>query len=538
MQNIQPVRRLACAQLRARARTPAQPGAKSTNRRASLKAFVAAAAVLASAGSWAPPPLAAAVQEPVPASLTLEEAVEIAFRNSPDILARRNDVRVADWDVRSAYADWAPSASASSSFSWRGSGEERFGTITANQLGVSERPSFLTSSYSLGLSFSVSGSKLFATGQAKRNRDAVLARVAAAENVLRRDVARAYLAVLREFEGRAVSEQELESAELNLRLAQGRLAVGSGDAIEVAQAEVNVGRARITLRRAQAQVRNTRLRLLQQMGVALGSEPELATAFAVEEPAWTAPELVSLALSGSPDVKAARASEESARHEVRSARSAYFPSLSISTGFSGFAQQASSTAGQEARAVAAGEAAMRNCAVQNDLFSRLTPPLPPQDCAKFATPESVLEAIRTGNDAFPFNFTRSPPSVGLSISIPVFQGLSRQRGVEAARAALSDSRHQLRQLELALQADVEVQLEVVRASYATAVLEERNQTLADDQLRRARERYRLGLSDFLELSEAVTVKARADRERIFSVFTYHEAIADLEATVGAPLRNP
>ncbi len=474
----------------------------------------------------------------MPESLALDEAVEIALRNSPDVLARRNDVRVADWDVRAAYGDWVPSASASSSFSWRGSGEERFGTITANQLGVTGQPSYLTSSYSLGLSFSVSGRKLFATGQAKRNREAVQARVAAAENALRRDVAKAYLSVLREIEGRAVSEQELEGAELNLRLAEGRLEVGSGDAIEVAQAEVNVGRARITLLRAQAQVRNTRLRLLQLMGVPLDAEPALVTAFTVEEPSWTATGLISLAMSGSPDVKAARASEESARYDVRNARSSYFPTLSISTGFSGFAQQASSTASQEARAIAAGEAAVRNCAAQNDLFSRLTPPLPPRDCSGLATPESVLQAIRAGNDAFPFDFTRSPPSVGLSISVPVFQGLSRQRGVEAARAALSDSRYQLRQQELALQADVEVQLELVRTSFATAVLEERNQTLADDQLRRARERYRLGLSDFLELSEAVTVKARADRERIFSVFVYHEAIADLEATVGAPLRNP
>jgi len=496
-----------------------------------------ARAILAVALVAAPAPLAAA-QRSVPESLSLEAALETAFANSPTLLARRNDVRVADWDVRAAYGDWLPSASASSSLSWRGSGEERFGTITANQLGVTGQPSYLTSSYNIGMSFSISGRKLFAAGQAKRGRQAVQARVVAAENALKRDVTKAYLAVLREEEGLVVSQQELEGAELNLRLAQGRLEVGSGDAIEVAQAEVNVGRARITLRRAQAQVRTTRLRLLQQMGMPLGPEPSLSTTFTVEEPSWAASDLTEMAMSGNPDLAASRASEESARYEVRNARSAYFPSLSVSTGFSGFAQQASSTAGQEARAIASGQAAIQACAVQNDLFSRLARPLPPRDCSLLATPESVLEAIRASNDAFPFDFTRSPPSVGVSISVPIFQGLSRQRGVESARAALSDSRHQRRQQELALRADVEIQLELVRTSYATAMLEERNETLADDQLRRARERYRLGLSGFLELSEAVTVKARADRERIFSVFTYHEAIADLEATVGASLRNP
>ncbi len=507
-------------------------------RREAASAARLALTPLAAACALTAAPLGLAGQERVPGSLSLAEALEVAFRNNPNILAQRNDVGVADWNVRSAYGDWIPSASASSSVSWRGSGEERFGTITANQLGVTGQPSYLTSSYNLGLSFSVSGQKLFATGQAKRNRDAVQARVVAAENSLRRDVTKAYLAVLREIEARAVAEQELENAELNLRLAEGRMEVGSGNAIDVRQAEVNVGRARVTLLRSQAQVRTTRLRLLVVVGADLGAEPELETTFALAEPMWVAAELVELALAGNPDIRAAVADVASARYDVRSARSAYFPSLSISTGFSGFAQQASSTASQEARAVAAGEAAMRNCQAQNDLFSRLARPLPPRDCSGLGTPESVLAAIRAGNDAFPFDFTRSPPSVGMSISIPVFQGLSRQRGVESARAALSDSRHRRVQQELATRANVEAELELVRTSYATALIEEQNQSLADDQLRLARERYRLGFSNFLELAEAQTAKARADRERIYSVFAYHDAVADLEATVGAPLRTP
>ena len=89
-----------------------------------------------------------------------------------------------------------------------------------------------------------------------------------------------------------------------------------------------------------------------------------------------------------------------------------------------------------------------------------------------------------------------------------------------------------------MRADIESRLAILRTAYQTALIEERNQALADEQLRLARERYRLDLSGFLELVEAETVKARADRERIFSIFTYHDAIADLEAVVGTPLRNP
>jgi len=120
----------------------------------------------------------------------------------------------------------------------------------------------------------------------------------------------------------------------------------------------------------------------------------------------------------------------------------------------------------------------------------------------------------------------------------VFQGLGRQREVESARAALHDTRFQIREQELALRADIESRLAVVRTAYRTALIEERNRELADEQLRLARERYRLNLLDFIGLVEAETVKAQADRQGVLSIFTYHDAIADLEAVVGTPLRNP
>ena len=344
--------------------------------------------------------------------------------------------------------------------------------------------------------------------------------------------------VLRRIEGLALAEQELARAAINLRLARGRQEVGSGNAIDVQQAEVGVGRAEITLLQSRTGVRNARTHLLQQLGVDLNGEPALTTAFEVTEFDRTAAELYETALGKNPDLQATRARERSAVYGVRMARSSYFPSLSVSTGISGFTRKASSTAGQEAAAIAAGEAAVAQCEFLNNLLRQLPDPPPLEDCARLATPKSALEAIREQNRAFPFDFTRTPPSASLSVSIPVFQGLGRQREVESARAALQDTRFRIREQELALRADIESRLAVVRTAYETALIEERNQTLADEQLRLARERYRLNLLDFIGLVEAETVKAQADRQRLFSIFTYHDAIADLEAVVGTPLRNP
>ena len=499
---------------------------------------VRTAALLAGMVSPSVLPLPASGQESIPAALTLPEALEIALRNNPRVLAVRNDVAVADWSLNSAYGALLPTASLNSSVSWQGAGEQRFGSITADQLGFGDQPSFLFSSYNAGVNFSLNGRTLMAPGQARRNRDATRAQVRTAEANLRLNVTRAYLEVLRQIEGLSLAQQELARAELNLRLARGRQEVGSGSAIDVHQAEVSVGRAEITLLQSRTGVRNARVRLLQNLGVNLNAEPSLETSFAVTEPTWTVDALYEMAVLQNPDLQALRAGEESARYGVRMAWSSYLPSLSMSAGFSGFTRQASSTVPQEQAAIAAGLGAVAQCQFLNDLISRLPDPPPLQNCSLLATPESALEEIRAGNKAFPFDFTRQPASASLSVSIPIFQGLGRHREVESARALLHDNRFQIREQELALRADIESRLAILGTAYQTALIEERNQALADEQLRLARERYRLNLSNFIDLVEAETVKARADRERIFSIFTYHDAIADLEAVVGTPLRNP
>ncbi len=493
-----------------------------------LVAFVAATALA--------PPLRA--QDRLSASLTLEEALRVALRNNPGVQAVRNDLQVANWNLNSAYGSWLPSASLNSSVSWQGAGEQRFGSITADQLGFQDQPSFLFSSYNAGLNFSMDGRKLMAPGQARRSRDATQAQIRSTEAALRLAVTKAYLEVLRQGEGLTLAEQELERARINLRLAQGRQEVGSGNAIDVRQAEVNVGRAEVTLIQSRTGVQTSRIRLLQQIGLDLNADPTLATTFSVTQPEWTPEDLYQAAMGNNPDLQAMRAQEEASRYDVSIARSSYFPSVSMSAGWSGFTRQASSTAGQEAQAIAAGAARVQQCLTLNDLVSRLPNPPPLQNCSVLATPESAIESIRAENQAFPFNFTSQPPSVGLQISIPIFQGLGRQRELESARAQLNDNRFRIREQELALRADIEASVALVRTAYESALIEERNQALADEQLRLAQERYRLGFSNFIDLVEAETVKARADRERIVAIFIYHDAVADLEAVVGMPLRNP
>ncbi len=476
-------------------------------------------------------------QEQVPPSLTLEESIRIAERNSPLLQAELNNRDLADWNITAAYGSLLPTASASSSFSWQGSGEQQVGSITLSELGFGNQPSYYFSSYRLGLSYTLDGRVLLALPQAKADKDAQVAQGEATRAQTVFQVTQAYLEVLRQEEALSLAQQELERAQGNSRLAQGQLEVGLGTPLDTRQAEVAVGRARVSVLVSQNAVRTAKFRLVQQMGLEPQDGFELSTSFHIGEPAWTEADLTGLALENNPGLRGLRASQRTQEYAVKMARSAYLPSIGISASTSGFAREASNPNYLVAQAQASAMGQIAQCESLNDLYSRLADPLPPTDCSRYLFTEAQRQSIVKRNDAFPFDFTRQPPSASLSVTIPIFQGLRRQRDLEAARIAEDDLRFQVRNSELTLKADIASGLANLRTAYEAARIEEENQIWADEQLRLAQERYRLGSATFLELVEAETVKAQADRDRIAAIFSYHDALASLESIVGTSLRT-
>jgi len=306
----------------------------------------------------------------------------------------------------------------------------------------------------------------------------------------------------------------------------------------VAQAEVAVGRAEVTILQTANALETAQIRLLQQMGTDLDSPFVPTTPFRLSEPLWDREGLYQLGLDSNPNLRSLRASRSASSYGVRMAKSSYFPSLSLRASTSGFTRQASSTALSVQQAEFQAQSSIQNCLFFNDVFSRLTTPLPTQNCSQLQFTDADAQAIENGNSSFPFDFTGQPATFGLSISLPLFQGLSRQRQVTEARVQLDDIDINLREQELAIRADIATMLATVRAAYQVALIEEQNQTVVDEQLRLARERFTVGLADFLELLEAETLKVEADREQISAIFAYHESLANLEAIVGTSIRTP
>lgn len=479
-------------------------------------------------------------QEAPPATLSLEEAMDLARRTNPDFLARANDERSADWAVREAWGALLPGASASSSLSWQDAGTPRFGIFTGDDFGFGSSTSYYSSSYSLSLSYRLSGSSLMAPSRERANRQATEAGITEARHLLEADVTRSYVALKRARDGVTLAEEELRRAEENLRLARARAQVGAVAELEAAQAEVEQGRAEVALLQARNQGEADRLALMQMLGIELDREIELTTEFAVLELPWTQDELVQLAMEANPQLHSARATERASSLGVKMARTAYLPSLSMSAGFSGYTREAGSNQFLIDQARSQVEGQRRQCQSQNDLSARLVEPLPgfPMNCSAIVLTPQQEQQIIEGNSVFPFDFTREPLGVSMTLSLPIFSGFTRERQIEEAKVAADDARYRLRSAELTIRRQVSTAYNDVITAQRSVELEARNRQLADDQLRLAREQYRLGASSFLELREAEAVKARADRSYLSAVYQYHEGLATLEAAVGRTLRSP
>ncbi len=496
---------------------------------------VSVRALVATLVIWASGPGHGMAQE----AITLEAAVARALEANPGFRAVRNDVALADWEVRSARGSLTlPSLGVSTGMSWQGSGEERIGGLTAGELGVGRQTDFLFSNYGIGVSYGVSGTSLRAPALALASRQAAEARVAQARTDLVLRVTQAWLELARQREGLALAERQLERARVNERLAESRAAVGVGTPLDARQARLQVGRASLAADDAGEGIRNARLTLLQWMGESEDRDLIPATSFALESVALNAADLQEQALRSAPVLSTLRAGLGIAQRRVALARASYLPSVQLSAGWSGFTRQARDEAfllDQLESRLAAQEG---QCQFQNELFRRLANPLPLQDCTGFVlTPDLRAQALG-GNRQFPLDFTRQPPQASVSVSIPVFQGVERRRQVEVARIEVENAQLRLREAEIAVRADLAALVSAVQRAEALARLEAENKEVAEALLRQARDRYEEGGGTFVQVVEAEAVAAQADRDHLEARFRFLDAVARLNALTGQSQRSP
>jgi outer membrane protein len=480
----------------------------------------------------------AAAAQQAPARLSLEGAVELARLHSPEYRITANQQTTADWLLREAYGSLLPSVSVSTGMTYQAEGTPTFGLFTGDDLGLGRTPAYYFSNYGLGMMLQLSGATFFRLAEQRANRTATSARIEAAGYTLASDVTRQYVTATRTRDAVRIAERELSTAEQALELASARVEAGAATRLDMAQAEVERGRAEVAVLQARHAAEAASLELLQRLGVEPDGTVELTTEFTVFEPRWTREELVAEALRGHPQLAAARAAENAGRAAARSSRMAYLPTITASGSLSGYTRQAGNDAFLIAQAQTSAQSRIENCMLWNAVSDGLSEPLPnrPTDCMQYALTPEQEQRIRERNAVFPFDFTRQPAQFGVTVSLPIINGFTRERSVQQSRAAAADAQERRRSEELAARTRVATALNALETAYQTVALEERNVATAEEQLQLSSERYRLGAGSILELTQAQAARARADYAHLAAVYSFHENLAALEAAVGRRLR--
>jgi outer membrane protein len=498
-----------------------------------MRSFVIAAVLLGPALSGAV--AQQSVLPSVPQTLRLEEAVELATRNNPSYRQVINDRGAAVWGVRNAYsALFLPSLNASTSLYYRGAGSQQI-----LQQEFVQTSSSVGSGYQLGLSWQLSGATLSQPGLAKAQLRATDAAIDGAAISLRAAVTQQYLAVLQAQEQVTLAQSQLTRNDEFLRLAQARFQVGQATMLDVRQAEVAKGQAEVSLLQARQGVIVEKLRLFQQIGVPAPDDPNVVSlpdTFPVVEPTWTLADLLNSAEQGNPDVGALRAQAAAARSSEHAAKSQWLPTLNFSAGWSGYTQRY--TNGDPnfllANARAAAASGLAQCEYLND--NLLNPGGTPVDCSTYQVTQAQEQAILDANTKFPFKFSSQPFSASVSLSLPIFTQFGRPARIAEAAQQADDAQERVEARRLQVRTDVSQAYYGIQAAYQAIGIQATNKVAAQEQLRLATERYRVGSGTFFELLDAQLAAQRADADYITAVYAYHRQVALLEAAVGRPLR--
>jgi len=319
-------------------------------------------------------------------------------------------------------------------------------------------------------------------------------------------------------------------------LAQAREIVGSGTQLDVQRAEVALGLQKVQALQARNQVEIEKLRLFQLMGIAQPANVKLASQFTVTPMNLNLQELISSARNQNPSVVALRSREHVADLNVKREKGEYSPTLSLSTGFGGYTYGYTNSSFPVQQAAAQLDAARSSCIREEEVRAALNLSNQLAACNAMAFTTADAAAIREGNSKFPFNFTKSPRSVTAVLSLPIFDGFAREQRVQEAMANRSDARYGVRAKELALTADVTAAYLTLSTAEKTVALQEQNAAKAKQELKLVQDRYRIGATTFVDLTEARATYERAESDRITAVYDYHKAFAALESAVGHPLR--
>lgn len=181
-------------------------------------------------------------------ALTLDQALQTAFANNPDLAAAQWDIGIAQGDRLQAGLMPNPEVSWEAEDTRRNS---RTTTVMINQ------------------AIEIGGKRGARIDVASRAQEAAAIELERKRNVLRADVIQAFYTSSTAQQKLLLSRQSLALAERGLRVAEGRIDSGKSSPVEGTRAQVQLSEVRLAVRRAERDEANAYQQLAQMMGAPL-----------------------------------------------------------------------------------------------------------------------------------------------------------------------------------------------------------------------------------------------------------------------------
>ena len=294
----------------------------------------------------------------------------------------------------------------------------------------------------------------------------------ATRNQVSDQVARAYLACLREDATLETARANVELSEALLKLAQSQKSAGTGTGIEVTRAQVQLANDRQRLIFTENERRRAVLQLLKTMGLKLDSEVNLTDKL-VYQPADVLglEALLEKARKARADLKAQQQRQETARLNYGGVKAERLPSV-----------------------------------------------------ASFADYGSIGMGLVGAQPTYTY---------GISLKVPVFDGGKRDARRAESLSQYRQEQVRTRDLEDQIELEVRLALDSLRSAMSQVETAREGLTLAENELAQARRRYQAGVTNSIEVTDAQTRLDRARDNHIAALYNYNLARLDLATATGS-----
>lgn len=267
-----------------------------------------------------------------PQRITLQEAVNIALENNYALKQAENNLDLADGRITSEYADFLPSLSASTGYS-KTTGQQ----FIADILAFDDRTS-AGASGRIGANIEIFNGfeNILSLRQSEHNKVSMKERVKRAKETVIFNTARAYLTVLVNIELVDIARDNLETSQKVLNQTKAQVEVGSRPVVDQYNQESIVASNELSVIQQENALRLSRVQLIRQLQVDPLTEYELVTPDIDLENISATPEglqlgmLIDEALTNRSDIKSEEASIASQKLQLQMTKFNLLPTISAS----------------------------------------------------------------------------------------------------------------------------------------------------------------------------------------------------------------